>query len=215
MKKLLLLLCVCGCFAVTPLFAQNDYYAVDLTNTNSGGQLANGPYTVGWSFVVTSPVFVTDLAVFNPGGAALLESHTVGIWNSAGTLVDSAVIPAGNVATLESNDFFANPQTWRDVYAPAFLPAGTYTIGATWNNFLDPMIFDGMLAPGDMHVDSPIVFLQNEYIDGGFAEPINTTGDTRSYFGPNFEMTPEPGTLIMLGTGVLGLAGVLRRKINL
>jgi PEP-CTERM motif-containing protein len=27
--------------------------------------------------------------------------------------------------------------------------------------------------------------------------------------------TPEPGTLVMLGTGILGLAGVLRRKINL
>ena len=27
--------------------------------------------------------------------------------------------------------------------------------------------------------------------------------------------TPEPGTLAMLGTGVLGLAGLLRRKINL
>jgi hypothetical protein len=27
--------------------------------------------------------------------------------------------------------------------------------------------------------------------------------------------TPEPGSMMMLGTGVLGLAGVLRRKINL
>lgn len=27
--------------------------------------------------------------------------------------------------------------------------------------------------------------------------------------------TPEPGTLIMLGSGIIGLAGVLRRKINL
>ena len=27
--------------------------------------------------------------------------------------------------------------------------------------------------------------------------------------------TPEPGTLILFGSGILGLAGVLRRKINL
>ena len=26
---------------------------------------------------------------------------------------------------------------------------------------------------------------------------------------------PEPGTLVFMGTGVLGLAGMLRRKINL
>jgi hypothetical protein len=28
-------------------------------------------------------------------------------------------------------------------------------------------------------------------------------------------VTPEPGTLVLLGTGILGLAGTLRRKINL
>jgi len=26
-------------------------------------------------------------------------------------------------------------------------------------------------------------------------------------------ITPEPGSLILLGTGILGLAGVLRRKL--
>ena len=30
----------------------------------------------------------------------------------------------------------------------------------------------------------------------------------------SFGATPEPGTLIMFGSGILGLAGVLRRKIN-
>ena len=31
----------------------------------------------------------------------------------------------------------------------------------------------------------------------------------------NGTSTPEPGTLVMLGSGIIGLAGVLRRKINL
>ncbi len=112
-------------------------------------------------------------------------------------------------------------QEWCLVGVRANLAPGTYTIGATWNNLLDPMIFPGTLAgQGIANVNGPsVVLLHNEYIAGGvLTDPINTTGDMMSYFGPNFTYVPsvpEPGTLIMLGTGVLGLAGVLRRKINL
>jgi hypothetical protein len=34
------------------------------------------------------------------------------------------------------------------------------------------------------------------------------------YGEKNFNPTPEPGTLIMFGSGVIGLAGLLRRKFN-
>ena len=30
----------------------------------------------------------------------------------------------------------------------------------------------------------------------------------------NYDSVPEPGTLIMLGTGVLGVAGAIRRKLS-
>jgi PEP-CTERM motif len=33
--------------------------------------------------------------------------------------------------------------------------------------------------------------------------------------GGEFQPIPEPGTLVLLGTGVLGLAGILRRKLTL
>jgi len=43
-------------------------------------------------------------------------------------------------------------------------------------------------------------------------------GDTFTDFAfaiDGTQVTPEPGTLVMLGTGIIGLAGILRRKINL
>jgi hypothetical protein len=113
-------------------------------------------------------------------------------------------------------------QTWCTVGVKAVLGPGTYTIGAVWNNFLDDMIFPGTLgSEGIANVNGPNVFMiQNAYIAGGvLTDPINTTGNTDSYFGPNFTYTsststPEPGTLILLGSGLLGAVGVVRRKLN-
>jgi hypothetical protein len=42
-------------------------------------------------------------------------------------------------------------------------------------------------------------------------------GDSQSYFGLDdislTSQTPEPGTLMLLGSGVLGLGGLLRRRL--
>jgi PEP-CTERM motif len=38
---------------------------------------------------------------------------------------------------------------------------------------------------------------------------------SNGYWGANFGVGPEPGSLILFGSGILGLAGVVRRKLKL
>ena len=220
MRKILLAVFVCGLVAAfaPSLQAAPATFGQAFTGAATGTTLGNGPFTLGWSFDVTSAITVTDLAVYHDNGAALLESHDVGIWNAAGMLVVSATVNAGPCGVLDQLGF----QEWCIVGVKAALAPGTYTIGAVWNSLLDPMIFPGTLAgEGIANVNGPSVsFLQNEFVAGGvLTDPTNSTGDTMSYFGPNFAYasgtTPEPGTLVLLGSGLLGAMGILRRKLNM
>ena len=44
---------------------------------------------------------------------------------------------------------------------------------------------------------------------------VATSATASDYQRSGVSITPEPGTFVMLGSGIIGLAGILRRKINL
>jgi hypothetical protein len=217
LRKILLVVFVCGLIAAFAPTLQAAPFGQAFTGAATGSQLGNGPFTIGWSFNVTGLITVNGLAVYHDNGVGLLENHDVGIWDAFGNLVVSATVLQGDPCLVDQLGF----QEWCTVGVKANLAPGTYTIGAVWNNLLDPLIFPGTLAgEGIANVNGPsVVFLQNEFVAGGvLTDPTNTTGDLMSYFGPNFtystSSTPEPGTLMLLGSGLLGAVGVLRRKLD-
>ena len=72
--------------------------------------------------------------------------------------------------------------------------------------------------------DSAGNFLATDYCSGNLykIDPLNGnltslgfTGISWPMGGDIYQPTPEPGGIILLGTGVLGLAGMLRRRLNL
>ena len=93
------------------------------------------------------------------------------------------------------------------------LKAGTsYDIGIDFHSFNDPnwqvhyYFFDsGSNSP---FTDGPFTVLDGEESHCG---PCNVYSPNLQVMGSG--QVPEPGALVMLGTGLLGLAGSLRRKL--
>jgi hypothetical protein len=205
MRKFVLIVLLAVMCSAFPLLAA-PIPAITLDNL-TGQQLDNGPYTLGWEFTVNQNITVTALGVIDLNNQnGLLESHQVGIWDSNGFLKGQATVLALDPLT---NQFRYATSTF-------VLTPGLYEIGATWNSLLDPLIFPGFAV--NFATAPPITFTQNSYIAGGFADPTNHVDTEPAYFGPNFLYTtssiPEPGTLALLGSGLLGAVGVLRRKLN-
>ena len=134
--------------------------------------------------------FCDGLTFFKQGGVGFLMSNRVdGCCN--GTPVQYDVYDTnGNVVTT---DLITNPLA---------------STGVAWDgtHFFTSNILNGSVSEWSM--------------SGAFMQTLPVTGGSRSPLieGMSFNFaqtvgTPEPGTLVMFGTGIVGLAGFLRRKL--
>ena len=57
---------------------------IAVTTTSDQVFSDTGTWTLGWSFVVNSPISVTALGAFDADGDGLNVAHDVGIWDSGG-----------------------------------------------------------------------------------------------------------------------------------
>jgi hypothetical protein len=80
---------------------------------------------------------------------------------------------------------------------------------------------DNNTFPGDVttFATAPwLTFDANAFVGGGtLTNPVNSADNQVAYFGPNLQAstTPEPGTIVMMGSGLLALGGFARRKLML
>jgi PEP-CTERM motif-containing protein len=221
-KKTLVLFALVSAFVLlTPTagYAQIIPNTVEAWNFSvPGNNFTNGNWTFGEVFVPDRNIQVDYLGYYAANGVGnFLSPHPVGMFDANGVLLGQTVVDNGSTIT----DFFQpqlnfNPPGGHFVYnpvSPFWLLAGqTYVIEGVSGS--DPYTWND---PG-FTVYLPLNILGNNWVlnNGLNFNGIGLINDVNDgYWGADFASTPEPATLLLFGSGVLGLAGLVRRKLNL
>ncbi len=208
---------VAALMSVVPVFADTLAYS-----DPSGQGKQNWPGNLALTFQVNTTITVSQLGVFNANGTNALTDPgkiTVGIYNSSGVLLTSAVFSSGNIYATSNSDLLQS-------ITPIVLTAGIYEVdavgfgnannngnlntgsstGPTLNDGGGALTFLGAAWDSSTTLDDPTTCptcqsgpaIKQQFDAGTFSFAVAPA--------------PEPSGLVMLGTGLLSVATMARRR---
>jgi PEP-CTERM motif len=201
------------CLAVVPAMAQNTVYDNGPIDGNTDAWTINFGFVVSDSFTLDSHTPITGLSfgswmfegdVLQTADVSITSDEFGGTTFYTGTV---NLTQSGCVA----NGFGFNVCTETGSFSGPSLNAGTY-----WLNLQNAVVSNG----------DPVYWDENGGASSGSENSVGTipseaftlmgTGagtGTGTGTGTGPGTTPEPSSIMLFGSGILGLAGVLRRKL--
>jgi hypothetical protein len=172
---------------------------------------------LGWSFSVDTSLTVKELGVWDADGDGFGQSHRVGIWTEAGSLLGSALVQAGTATPAQGPGVAGGLFRFAPVSDIVLDVGESYIIGAHFNGD-DEFIYDaaGMSTASEVNFvetrfgdpGSAFSFPNSNFVLSGHPELVGRLG----LVGPNFTYVPEPSTAVLFGFGLIGLATSRRRR---
>jgi len=184
--------------------ATSAYAGLAVDFTSPGVDSTNGNWSLGWKFTVNEPIVVEALGFYDDQKNGLTQTHDVGIFNSAETLIVSGQVQPG--------DPLVSWWRWTTVTPTTLVPGESYQIAAVTGDENYTYIPTGFVAAPEVNF-----LLDSWYLPpgGGVLAYPNSTDNLVGYFGPNFATevvsVPAPGALLLLIPGVAGVLGLRRR----
>jgi hypothetical protein len=172
-----------------------------------------GSGTVGTLFTPITSETVVALGIYAGNDDTYYGPETVGLYlnapgNASGTLLAQT--------TVTDTDYLYDGYYWSYLITPVSVVVGNeYTVADFIGN-------NGIAIGSTPPINNWGTFLGSDYILGGALDfPIYPGNPGWEYYGGDALMgvtpppvIPEPSTLILFGSGLLGMAGVLRRKFH-